>query len=148
MTGLKDIGYVLRVAYIAKLSPVNYFGLDVPIYDGIVPEDAPDYFVVIKDQNEADKSLKCGFNTDVHLTLDIVTRFPAGSGSSMIADNLSGQINELICPRNSRDLINLLPDFNVMNSVRTLSRVIIEPSKEVNIFRKINVYRHEIQQLT
>lgn len=148
MTGLKDIGYVLRVGYMTKLSILSYFGINVPVYDSIVPSDAPDYFVVIKDLNEVDKSLKCGFNTDVHLTLDIVTRFPAGTGSSIVADNISGQINALICPKSSAELINLLPDFNVMNSVRTFSRPIVEQYKELNIFRKINIYRHEIQQLT
>lgn len=143
---LKDISYPLRVAYIEKLIPVQYGGVPVPAYDSFVPGDAPNYFIVIKDQNEADKSLKCGFNTDVHVTVDIVTRFPPGTGTSVIADNISGQVNAIICSNTNR--IDLRPAFSVMNSIRTLSRPIKEESKEKNILRRVNIYKHEIQQLT
>lgn len=145
--GLKDIGYALRAAYITKLSTLSYSGTKVPVFDALVPSSAPDYFVVIKDHNEADDSLKGGFNTDVHVTLDIVTRFQPGTGSSLVADNISGQVNALICPLNSADLIDLRPDFNIMNAIRTLSKPIVEEYKSINIFRKVNTYKHEIQQL-
>ncbi|RAJ28869.1 hypothetical protein [Pedobacter cryoconitis] len=144
---LKDITYPLRVAYIAKLAGLKYNEVTVPIYDSIVPETAPSYFVVIRDQNEADHSLKCGFNTDVHVTLDVVTKFPPGAGSGIVRDAISSKINSLICTENYSLRLNLLPDFNVMNSIRTLSRQIEELSKTENIFRRINIYKHEIQQL-
>jgi len=146
---LKDISYSLRVAYIAKLKPLlKYNNVAVPIYDSFVPNTAPDYFVVIKDQNEADDSLKCGFNTDVHVTTEVVTRFPPGSGSSSIRDNISSQLNSLICSTDPTKRLNLKPDFNVMNSIRTLSKPIDEFTTTGTVLRKVNIYKHTIQQLT
>lgn len=144
---LKDIGYQLRVEYVAKLASLKYNGVKVPVYDSFVPDKAPNYFVVIKDHTEADDSLKQGFNTDVHVTLDIVTRFAPGTGSSAISDAISGSINAVICTNNYSLRLNLLPDFNVMNSIRTMSKPIIEQSKTYNIIRKVNIYKHVIQQL-
>jgi len=144
---LKDIGFALRVQYVDKLSVLTYNGVKVPVYDSFVPDAAPNYFVVIKDHTEADDSLKQGFNSDVHVTLDIVTRFNPGTGSSAIADKLSGDINGIICTTESANRLNLLPDFHIMNSVRTMSKPITEQSKTYNIIRKINIYKHVIQQL-
>lgn len=146
--GLKDIAYALRVAYKSKLSVVKHNNVTIPIYDGIIPGSAPDYFIVIKDITEADDSLKQGFNTDVHITLDIVTRFQPGTGSSSVSESISGQVNSIICTHDTAGKLNLLPDFHVMNSVRTISRLITEQSKTYNVFRKVNMYKHVIQQLT
>ncbi|TDO21886.1 hypothetical protein [Pedobacter duraquae] len=146
---LKDIAFALRAAYMAKLD--NVLVVDsklVPVYDTFVPNDAPSYFVVIKDHNEADNSTKQGFNTDVHITFDIVSRFPPGTGSSAPVDSVSNQLNSIIVAGDPANRISLLPDFNIMNAVRTLSRPITEESKVKNIFRKVNIYKHEIQQLT
>lgn len=146
---LKDIAYPLRVAYMSKLKPVlTYNGVPVPVYDALVPENAPDYFVVIREQNEADNSLKCGFNSDVHVTTEVVTRFEPGKGSSAIRDNISSQLNSIICSTDPAERITLKPDFNVMNSIRTLSRSIDESTKTGVILRKVNIYKHTIQQLT
>lgn len=144
---LKDIGFALRVQYVNRLSVLSYNGINVPVYDSFVPDAAPNYFVVIKDHTEADDSLKCGFNTDVHVTLDIVTRFNPGEGSSSIADKISGNVNGIICTTDSANRLSLLPDFNIMNSVRTMSKPITEQSKTYNIIRKVNIYKHTIQQL-
>lgn len=145
---LKDTTYPLRVALRAKLNNVvKYNNVAVPFYDSLVPDAAPDNFVVIKDQNEADSSLKCGFHTDVHVTLDIVTRFPVGTGSGTIRDAISTSINTLLCSTDSSKRINLKPDFNVYTTVRTLSRNIEEVEKTSNVFRKVNIYHFKIQQL-
>jgi len=146
---LKDIAYPLRAAYIARLENAIVFDTKlVPVYDTFVPNDAPDYFIVIKDHNEADASTKQGFNTDVHITFDIVTRFPPGTGAAVVCDSISNQLNNIICAGSKADMVSLLPDFNIMNAVRTLSRPMTEESKVGNIIRKINIYKHEIQQLT
>lgn len=146
---LKDTTYPLRVALRTKLNNVvKYNGVAIPFYDSIVPDAAPDYFVVIKDQNEADSSLKCGFHTDVHVTLDIVTRFQVGAGSGAIRDAISSNINTLLCSTDSAKRISLKPDFNLYTTVRTLSRNIEEQDKTRNVFRKVNIYQFKIQQLT
>lgn len=146
---LKDTTYPLRVALHTKLNNVvKYNNVAVPFYDSIVPDAAPDYFVVIKDQNEADSSLKCGFHTDVHLTLDIVTRFQVGAGSGAIRDAISSSINTLLCSTDPSKRLNLKPDFNLYTTVRTLSRNIEEQDKTRNVFRKVNIYQFKIQQLT
>jgi hypothetical protein len=146
---LKDSSYAIRVAYMAKLKPLlKYAGVVVPVYDSIVPDTAPNYFVVIKDQNEADDSNKCGFMSDVHVTLDVVTRFPPGSGTGTVRDNILGQINAIICSTDASKRLDLTPDFKVMNSVRTLTRPIDEPSTTGNILRKVVIFKHKVQQLT
>lgn len=146
---LKDISYVLRVAYMNKLKPVlKYNGVAVPVYDSIVPNTAPDIFVVLRDQNEADASAKCGFKSDVHVTTEVVTRFTPGNGSGSIRDNITGQINRALCSTDHTKRLSLLPDFKVLNTVRTMSRGIEENASTGNIFRKVNIYKHTIQQLT
>lgn len=146
--GLKDIAFTLRSAYIQRLAGLNYNSISVPVYDDFVPDEGPDYFVVIKDITEADESLKGMFNTHAHVTLDIVTRFTGGNGSSMVRDAISNQINGLICPALPSKRLDLRPDFNLMNSIRTMSRPILEQTKTYNILRKVNIYKHEIQQLS
>lgn len=144
---LKDLGYPLRAAYVAKFAVLAYNGIQVPTYDAFVPDTAPDFFVVVKDHNEADNSLKCGFNTDVHITVDIVTRFDPGKGSTAVSDNIGNQINGLLCSTDPAKKLVIGPDFNVMSAVRTLSRPITENNKNGNVIRKVIIYKHEIQQL-
>lgn len=144
---LKDLSMQLRSAYIAKLVNLNYKGIAVPVYDGFAPSTAPDYFVVIKSITEADDSVKGMYNTDMHVTLDIVTRFAPDYGSNIVVDSISNSINGIICTNNYSLRLNLRPDFNVMNSIRTMSRPITEQSKTYNVFRKVNIYQHVVQQL-
>ncbi|QIL41024.1 hypothetical protein G7074_18185 [Pedobacter sp. HDW13] len=136
-TVLRDVVEPLRIAVRAKLLSTS-----VPIYDAFVPDSAPDSFIVIKDINEADDSLKSVFNGDVHVTLDIVTRFPQGSGTSSKRDQLTGQVYEKLIPNTVK-----IDHFHILNAVRTLSRPIDEDSNQYKILRKIIIIKYKIQQL-
>ena len=140
---LKEIGYELREAYLGRLDGAVFVnGVAIPFFDVFVPNVIPDWFVVITDSYYADDSLKCGYGGDVHTTMDIVTRFRVGEGTSKIAELISGQIKGLLVPNTL-----VLPNFNIMNTINVMDKKINEETNTGRIIRKILTFKHTIQQL-
>lgn len=141
---LKEISYVLRSAYFAKLEgAISIGGSMIPVFDAFVPKQAPNFFIVIKETYDADDSLKCGYASDVHCVLDIITRFQLGEGTSRISEEISGQIKALLVP----NTITLLPDFKIWNTVNVMNKSLYEETSTGRIIRKILTFKHSIQQL-
>lgn len=60
--------------YVNIISGITYNGNPLPVYDGTVPSDAGSIYVVISGLEQRDLDGKQNFNSQVNISLDIVTK--------------------------------------------------------------------------
>lgn len=151
---MKDATSQLRKYYIDQLQGnISVNGVNVPVYDDEVNDtvapftrnEPPVNYILIKNQNSNDISPKCGFQEEHAITTDSYATFPAYNGGFSTAELINEQIKALILTDTSGKFA--LTDFNVYRSRQTLSTNLSEKTKEQNIYRRITIFTHSIQEI-
>ena len=143
---MKEISYRLRKALIDALEPFVFEGVEIPIFDQKVNPSrsipicrGAFVYVVINSQTASETTNdKCKIRLDANISFDIVTKYPSGSGGSI----LSELIGEIILGTVNRDLV--IPDFQLMTVTKNFNDNRFEKSNSQDAHTKLLSYRFDV----
>jgi hypothetical protein len=151
---MKEVSNLLRLAYLNILSPLVVEGVTIPVLDEMVNPNqqtatyrASQAYVLITDQNEVETSNNFStFRQTATISLDIITKFPNGSGSRLtseiISDKIQTQVNLLT--GQSINIDNSV--IQVLSTTKVSSTSFVEPGQSLVVFRKRITFSHIIIQ--
>jgi hypothetical protein len=148
---MKEISSDIRKAVIDAITPLNLAGITIPVKDSFLnPNVTPatylggQAYVLITDQDENETTNNdCSLRQNVRLTIDIVTKFPSGSGGKKASEDISNFIQENIVLGN----ISIFSSWQILNIRKDFSRSIIEQGSTQVAFRKLISYTFDIFEL-
>ena len=145
---------VLRKAYKDLLASVVIGATQIPVYDeqltpgGTTAQiQGATCYILLTNQTESDISPKCAFHQECSITVDIVTKYPAGKGGKLLSEQISNQVQQLIMPDKSGQNINVAPYFNCWYVNKELSRGITEFNLDSTVYRKVIVFINRLEEL-
>lgn len=147
-----EIATEIRKAIIAEISPLTLSGVTIPVYDtelppGINPANylGSQAYVLITDQNEAETTNNdCSIRQTASVTINIVTKFPQGSGGKKASETISNVIQQAITKEN----LSLPAGIQLLNLRKAFSRVQIEQGSSQIGYQKIIGYNLDIFQVS
>ena len=147
-----EIATEIRKAIIAEISPLTLSGVTIPIYDtelppGINPANylGSQAYVLITDQNEAETTNNdCSIRQTASVTINIITKFPQGSGGKKASEIISNVIQQAITKEN----LSLPAGIQLLNLRKAFSRVQIEQGSSQIGYQKIIGYNLDIFQVS
>jgi hypothetical protein len=141
-----EIGSEIRASILTAITPLVVESVTIPVADTeLNPNQKPagyrsgQAYVIISDQFEAETSgNNCSDRQNVSVTIDIITKFPAGSGGKLACEKISGVIKQ--------GLTNVIAPvgFQILNSNMDSSTVIIEQGATQIAYRKILRYTFDV----
>jgi len=145
---MRDIATDIRIAVINAITPLTLSGVTLPVYDSELPPtiNPANYvnsaaYVLITDQNETETTNNdCSIRQNATFQINIVTKFPQGSGGKKLSENISNAIQQKM------DLIDIvLPgDLQAINIRKNFSRTQIEQGTSQIAYQKILSYTLDI----
>lgn len=147
-----EIATEIRKAIIAEISPLILSGVTIPVYDtelppGINPANylGSQAYVLITDQNEAETTNNdCSIRQTASVTINIITKFPQGSGGKKASETISNVIQQAITKEN----LSLPAGIQLLNLRKAFSRVQIEQGSSQIGYQKIIGYNLDIFQVS
>jgi hypothetical protein len=149
---MREIGTDIRVAILGAISPLVVGGVTIPIFDTFLPSSVnpaaylgAQAYVLITDQSEAETTNNdCSIRQNVQVTINVITKFPQGSGGKKASENISNaiQLNMTL------DDINLPADLQAVNLRKNFSRTQIEEGVSQIGYQKILSYTFDIFQVS
>lgn len=95
---MQDPLYILRKAFYEALNEqLTYNSVDVPVYSGGLPIDAPSVYVLLHTATDTGTNTLTSFKSDSTIIVDIVSKTGATS-SYDIVDNIANQVFLLLKP--------------------------------------------------
>ena len=88
----------IRKAVFEAINNIVVDGFTIPCYDTQVVGQQYDYYVILSTQNnEVDRSVKCGYRWESSILLDITTIYDSNgnTGNRLLADNILDKVREL-----------------------------------------------------
>ena len=145
---MREIATDIRIAVIDAITPLTLSGVTLPVYDSELPPtiNPANYvnsaaYVLITDQNETETTNNdCSIRQNATFQINIVTKFPQGSGGKKLSENISNAIQQKM---NLDDLIFPL-DLEVINIRKNFSRTQIEQGTSQIAYQKILSYTLDI----
>ena len=141
-----EIGSEIRASILTAITPLVVESVNIPVSDTqLNPNQTPatyrsgQAYVIISDQFEAETSgNNCSDRQNVSVTIDIVTKFPAGSGGKLASEKISGVVKQ--------GLTNIVAPsgFQILGSNMDSSTVIIEQGATQIAYRKILRYTFDV----
>jgi hypothetical protein len=149
---MREIATDIRIAVINAITPLTLSGVTIPIYDTELPPtiNPANYvnsaaFVLITDQNEAETTNNdCSIRQDATIQINIVTKFPQGSGGKKLSENISNAIQQKM----TLDYLTLPDDLQAINIRKNFSRTQIEQGSSQIAYQKILSYTLDIFQVS
>jgi len=147
-----EIATEIRKAIIAEISPLTLSGVTIPVYDtelppGINPANylGSQAYVLITDQNEAETTNNdCSIRQTASVTINIINKFPQGSGGKKASETISNVIQQAITKEN----LSLPAGIQLLNLRKAFSRVQIEQGSSQIGYQKIIGYNLDIFQVS
>lgn len=147
-----EIATEIRKAIIAEISPLTLSGVTIPVYDtelppGINPANylGSQAYVLITDQNEAETTNNdCSIRQTASVTINIITKFPQGSGGKKASETISNVIQQAITKEN----LTLPAGIQLLNLRKEFSRIQIETGSSQIGYQKIIGYNLDIFQVS
>ena len=145
---MREIATDIRIAVINAITPLTLSGVTIPIYDTELPPtiNPANYvnsaaFVLITDQNEAETTNNdCSIRQNATIQINIVTKFPQGSGGKKLSENISNAIQQKM----TLDYLTLPDDLQAINIRKNFSRTQIEQGSSQIAYQKILSYTLDI----
>ena len=145
---MREIATDIRKAIITAISPLTLSGVTLPVYDTELPPtiNPANYvnsaaYVLITDQNEAETTNNdCTIRQNATFQINIVTKFPQGSGGKKLSENISNAIQQKM----TLQYLNLPVDLQAINIRKNFSRVQIEQGSSQIAYQKILSYTLDI----
>lgn len=149
---MREIATDIRIAVIDAISPLTLSGVTLPVYDTELPPtiNPANYvnsaaYVLITDQNEAETTNNdCSIRQNAIFQINIVTKFPQGSGGKKLSENIS---NAIQLKMNLTDII-LPGDLQAISITKNFSRTQIEQGSSQIAYQKILSYTLDIFQVS
>lgn len=149
---MREIATDIRKAIIAEISPLVVDGVTIPVYDTFLPSGVSavnfmsgQAYVLITDQNEAETTNNdCSTRQTASVTINIITKFPQGSGGKKASETISNVIQQAIIKEN----LTLPADLQLINLRKAFSRVQIEQGSSQIGYQKIIGYTFDIFQVS
>jgi hypothetical protein len=149
---MREIATDIRIAVINAITPLTLSGVTIPIYDTELPPtiNPANYvnsaaFVLITEQNEAETTNNdCSIRQDATIQINIVTKFPQGSGGKKLSENISNAIQQKM----TLDYLTLPGDLQAINIRKNFSRTQIEQGSSQIAYQKILSYTLDIFQVS
>ena len=145
---MRDIATDIRIAVINAITPLTLSGVTLPVYDTELPPtiNPANYvnsaaYVLITDQNEAETTNNdCTIRQNATFQINIVTKFPQGSGGKKLSENISNAIQQKM----TLQYLTLPGDLQAINIRKNFSRVQIEQGSSQIAYQKILSYTLDI----
>ena len=145
---MREIATDIRIAVINAITPLTLSGVTLPVYDTELPPtiNPANYvnsaaYVLITDQNEAETTNNdCSIRQNATIQINIVTKFPQGSGGKKLSENISNAIQQKM----TLQYLTLPVDLQAINIRKNFSRVQIEQGSSQIAYQKILSYTLDI----
>jgi hypothetical protein len=149
---MRDIATDIRIAVINAITPLTLSGVTLPVYDTELPPtiNPANYvnsaaYVLITDQNEAETTNNdCSIRQNATIQINIVTKFPQGSGGKKLSENISNAIQQKM----TLDYLTFPGDLQVLDITKNFSRTQIEQGSSQIAYQKILSYTLDIFQVS
>ncbi len=145
---MREISTDIRIAVINAISPLTLSSVTIPVYDTELPPgiNPANYlnsaaYVLITDQNEAETTNNdCTIRQNATFQINIITKFPQGSGGKKLSENISNAIQQKM----TLQYLTLPIDLQAINIRKNFSRVQIEQGSSQIAYQKILSYTLDI----
>jgi hypothetical protein len=149
---MREIATDIRIAVINAITPLTLSGVTLPVYDTELPPtiNPANYvnsaaYVLITDQNEAETTNNdCSIRQNATIQINIVTKFPQGSGGKKLSENISNAIQQKM----TLDYLTFPGDLQVLDITKNFSRTQIEQGSSQIAYQKILSYTLDIFQVS
>jgi hypothetical protein len=149
---MREISTDIRISVIDAITPLVLSGVTIPVHDTELPSTinpavylGSQAYVLITDQNEAETTNNdCSIRQNAVFQINIITKFPQGSGGKKLSENIS---NAIQLKMNLTD-INLPNDLQAINIRKNFSRVQIEQGSSQIAYQKILSYTLDVFQVS
>lgn len=137
---MKDPNLAILNAYKDALQDLVVGEVNIPVYSKSAPlKNVPKKYVILSSQTKLQNRTKCNYWYECTMTVQIVTRYPNGTGDLSFAM----LIGEEVAQRIQVDGINLI-DFYLIDTMQlTSSEVILETDTE-NVFQYLLIFNHKL----
>jgi hypothetical protein len=114
--------------------------IKIPVYSKSAPlKNVPKKYVILSSQTKAQNKTKCNYWYECTITVQIVTRYPNGTGDLSFAILIGEQISQII-QENGIDLV----DFHNIETMQNLTTDVILETDTENIFQYILIFNHKL----
>jgi hypothetical protein len=137
---MKDPNLSVLNAYKSGLANLVVGDLEIPVYSKSAPEkNVPKKYVILSSQTKAQNKTKCNYWYECTITVQIVTRYPNGTGDLSFAMVIGQEIAEII------QVTGLdFADFHNVETMQNLSTEVILETETENIFQYILIFNHKL----
>lgn len=137
---MKDPNLDILNAYKSALANLNVGGVSIPVYSKTAPlKNVPKKYVILSSQTKLQNETKCGYWYECTMTVQIVTRYPNGTGDLSFAMVIGGEVAERI----QVDGITLVDFYNV-ETIQLLSNEVILETDTENVFQYLLIFQHKL----
>lgn len=137
---MNDPNLAVLNAYKFALSVLIVGGIEIPVYSKSAPlKNVPKKYVILSSQTKAQNKTKCNYWYDCTMTVQIVTRYPNGTGDLSFAMLIGQNIQEII-----QDIGIDIEDFYNIETMQNLSTEVILETDTENIFQYILIFNHKL----
>lgn len=137
---MKDPNLAILNAYKSALANLTVGSLSVPVYSKSAPlKNVPKKYVILSSQTKTQNKTKCNYWYDCTMTVQIVTRYPNGTGDLSFAMVIGEEVQSII----QEDGI-YLNDFHNIETMQNLSTEVILETDTENVFQYILIFNHKL----
>lgn len=145
---MKDASYPLRVGYMTALGGLSFKGQEIVSHDEIKPyDDDSSMYIVVSGQTFDETSLKCGFETEHIISLNIVCKYALGSGTKKDSEDISNEVLSRVYPSTGVTGVSISEGFNIWKTRLVGSRTLVEETSDERIITKILTFQHSISEV-
>jgi len=137
---MKDPNLSVLNAYKDALANLIVGDVLIPVYSKSAPlKNVPKKYVILSSQTKAQNKTKCGYWYDCTMTVQIVTRYPNGTGDLSFAMVIGEEVAEII------QAIGIdFVDFHNIETMQNLSTEVILETDTENVFQYILIFNHKL----
>jgi hypothetical protein len=137
---MKDPNLSVLNAYKDALANLIVGDVSIPVYSKSAPlKNVPKKYVILSSQTKAQNKTKCGYWYDCTMTVQIVTRYPNGTGDLSFAMVIGQEVAEII-QEIGIDFVH----FHNIETMQNLSTEVILETDTENVFQYILIFNHKL----
>lgn len=137
---MKDPNLAILNAYKTALSNLKIGDLDIPVYSKSAPlKNVPKKYVILSSQTKLQNKTKCDYWYECTMTVQIVTRYPNGTGDLSFAMVIGEEIAEIIQVEGI-----YIEGFHNIETMQLLSSEVILETDTENVFQYLLIFNHKL----
>jgi len=137
---MKDPNLDILNSYKDALADLTVGEIKIPVYSKSAPlKNVPKKYVILSSQTKAQNKTKCNYWYECTITVQIITRYPNGTGDLSFAILIGEEISQII-QENGIELV----DFHNIETMQNLTTDVILETDTENIFQYILIFNHKL----